>query len=237
MQARQLQGWDNNGETMAINAAKWKALSASDKTLWREREAAQMGQLASETEYRANTYWQINQAKAERLAEGRTAFEAGQTTEETERSEAINIASKEASQQRAEEFRAADEERKMRENVQVTPLNTPEEPRREGELTVGETTTRASTPEEIALHQKIIAGTAARRDYEAAGVGFPESKAIDRVVPGETDFQRERRISDEQARQRTLENREVDRKFFEQIAINKREEELKQREEDYRNGK
>lgn len=203
--------------------AAWEALPQTEKNLWMKREAENVaaGGADRDKPWVPSQNWQILYAKSARLAGKKATFEAGQTPEELARSEAINVASREATEQRAEEFRAADEERKMQENVQLTP----------GEP-AGTGGTRAATPEEIALHQKIIAGTAARRDYEAAGVGFPESKAIDRVVPGETDFQRERRISDEQARQRQLINRDQDRKFFEQIEIDKREAELKQREED-----
>ena len=228
---------------MAINAAKWKALPQYQKDLWRKRETAQMGQIASETKYRANTYWQINQAKAERLAEGRTAFEAGQTTEELERSEAINIASKEASQQRAEEFRAKDEERKMRENVQLTtPTPEPEEDKTEDIIRLGGAREATTDTYERSLLDKILYGKLGSTLASDAGTGESKGAGFEddvirlggtsEALPGETEFQAERRISDQQARARELKYREEDQKFFEDIEIKKRLREVEQRQED-----
>lgn len=52
--------------------------------------------------------------------------------------------------------------------------------------------------------------------------------------PGETEFQRERRITDELARERELQERTEDRRFFEILDLRRRELELKRREEDAR---
>lgn len=211
---------------------QWEAYTPEQRNVWRKKEQAiDYSVVASKRE--GWGAWQLIYAKGSRMEEQREAFEAGQTPEERARSEAINVASKQEAAQRLEQARAADEARKQ-ENVQVTPLNTPreEEPREEGDLAVGPSTTRQATPAEISLAEKISLGIASRRDYEAAGASFPESEDPFREIPGETEFQKERRISDEMARQRQLQLREQDSKYFEQIAINKREAELKQREED-----